>query len=86
MQYVTIPEGVTKIGARAFENDTALQYVTIYASVKTIGSNAFFSCTKLNTITFKGTKSLWNSISKEYNWNSNTGRYTVRCTDGNLSK
>ena len=51
-----------------------------------IGASAFNICTGLTSITYQGTKAQWNAISKESNWNSNTGIYTIHCTDGDLTK
>ena len=47
----TIPDSVTSIGSRAFEDCTGLTSVTIPDSVTSIGSSAFFCCTGLTSIT-----------------------------------
>ena len=46
----------------------------------------FENCEKLKSITFQGTKGQWNAIDKGRYWNSNTGNYTVICTDGEINK
>ena len=51
MSSVTIPEGVTSIGASAFLNCTRLNSITIPKGVTSIGESAFHSCTGLNLIT-----------------------------------
>ena len=48
---LAIPNGVTKIGARAFYNRTTLTTVTIPDSVKSIGNHAFHGCEGLATAT-----------------------------------
>ncbi len=48
---VTIPEGVTTIGACAFEGCTNLTEITLPNSLTTIGENAFICCTGLTEIT-----------------------------------
>ncbi len=48
---VTLLEGVTKIGERAFMDCTGLTSVTIPNSVTSIGSFAFWGCTGLDSIT-----------------------------------
>ena len=48
---VTIPDGVTNIGAYAFRGCTALTSVTIPSSVTSIGAYAFSGCTPLTSIT-----------------------------------
>lgn len=51
-----------------------------------IGGDAFYGCGGLTSITFNGTKEQWIAIEKEYGWDSDTGNYTVQCTDGKLDK
>ena len=48
---VTIPEGVTKIGGRAFDDCKSLASVTIPEGVTEIGSSAFRGCTSLSSVT-----------------------------------
>ena len=48
---VTIPNGVTSIGDRAFENCSGLTSVTIGESVTSIGSSAFSGCSSLTLLT-----------------------------------
>ena len=63
-----------------------LATVNIGDNVKIIPPYAFQGCTGLTNITFNGTKAQWNAISKGANWDSNTGNYTIHCTDGDISK
>lgn len=51
MSEVVIPEGVTKIGEKAFYNCTTLTKITVPNSVTYIGDNAFKGCTNLVSIT-----------------------------------
>ncbi|MCB6547165.1 leucine-rich repeat domain-containing protein, partial [Blautia glucerasea] len=50
---VTIPEGVTKIGASAFKK-SQIQKITIPAEVTEIGENAFQGSTALQEVVFSG--------------------------------
>lgn len=50
-EFVSIPENVTYIGNRAFENCKALKGVSITDNVTAIGKEAFWGCTSLNNIT-----------------------------------
>lgn len=69
-----------------FEGCSNLATANIGDNVKIIPSLAFCGCTGLTRITFNGTKAQWNAIYKGTNWNSNTGNYTIHCTDGDIPK
>ena len=47
---VTVPDGVTRIGDRAFYNCGALESVVVTGKVKVIGENAFYNCAGLTAI------------------------------------
>ena len=48
---LSLPEGLTRIGSRAFADCTALSVVSIPGSVETIGEAAFLRCTGLSMVT-----------------------------------
>ena len=47
---VVIPKGVTKIGAKAFENCSSLTKISIPSTVTSIGDKAFWGCSNLKEI------------------------------------
>ena len=61
-EYLIIPEGVTKIGARTFEGDENLRHVVIPDGVTEIGDGAFSMCSALECIWLPNTlKSIGNN-------------------------
>ena len=83
---VTIPDSITSIGNFAFSGCYSLTSITIGNSVTSIGQGAFEYCSGFTSINYGGTKAQWKAIPKGSSWNSNTGEYTVICTDGVLTK
>ena len=76
----------TKINSYAFYNCKSLTSITIPNSVTSIEQFAFFYCSSLTSINYNGTKSEWQNIYKGYDWNHNTGKYTIYCSDGTIIK
>ena len=70
----------------AIEIPAGITYNDVVYNVTSIGDYAFRNCTSLEIINFQGTKAQWNAISKGTSWNSNTGEYTIHCTDGDIAK
>lgn len=53
--YVYISDGITSIGANAFDSCNALSYLSLYGSLETIGEAAFRNCSGLYSIFLPGT-------------------------------
>ena len=83
---VTFGNSITSIGDWAFQGCTSLTSVTTGNSIMKIGECAFWRCMSLKSINFKGAKTQWNGIRKDKDWNSDTGNYTIHCTDGDIAK
>ena len=79
---VVIGNGVTGIGNEAFSGCTSLTNITIPNSVRKIKPIVFYECVNLNNINFNGTKSEWEAITKEADWNYRSNIQTITCTDG----
>ena len=86
LRSVVIPSSVTIFSTAVFRECTSLQRVSIPKTIPELSINAFYGCTALTDIFFDGTKTEWNAIPKQSNWNYNTGAYTIHCTDGDLAK
>lgn len=83
---ITLPKHLTRIAHHMFYDCSNLETITIPHGVTHIGRFAFYGCNNLHTIVYQGTMDEWNSISTPSSLASNVGSYTVRCTDGDLSK
>lgn len=62
-----------------------IEVVTIPVSVTYIGEQAFAE-SSITDIYYKGTKTQWEAVTKEYLWDDGTGNYTVHCSDGDIVK
>ncbi len=70
----------------AFFGCRGLTSITIGNSVTSIGKNAFSWCKELSNIQYSGTTAEWTNVDKGSGWNSNTGAYTIYCSDGTIEK
>lgn len=87
LQSVVIPVGVREIYYGAFGGCGNLVSIVIPESVTRIAQKAFYDCANLKSIEYQGKREKWsNNITKESDWNSSTGDYTVTCSDGTLTK
>ena len=77
---------LTLIADSAFENCTLLTSITLPDSVTKIGNSAFAYCSSLTSINFEGTVEQWNAIEKGLGCFSDTGSFTIFCTDGEIVK
>lgn len=83
---VIINEGLEKIGSYAFCDCVSLSTIDLPKTATNICKRAFSGCSKLSNFNYAGTIEEWNRIAKGIYWNSATGEYEVRCTDGSISK
>lgn len=83
---IIIPDGVTEIGGYAFYKCSGLKSIEIPNTIMVIYNSAFFGCEGAENIKYNGTKSQWQAILKWFNWDSETGNYTIHCTDGDIIK
>lgn len=81
---VTIPDSVTSIGDKVFIDCWSLKNLTIPDSVTSIGANLSNS-PMLKKITFNGTSSQWENISKHILWKSNSAITNIICTDRTIT-
>ncbi len=83
---IIIPEKVGYIGDYTFVACNGLTDITLPNGIARIGERAFLGCGKLSVIKFNGTAKQWKSVVKGECWDKDTGKYTVRCTDGDINK
>lgn len=81
----SIGSGITRIGQNAFL-ECNLNSINIPVTVTEIDSYALNYCDSLTDIYYEGTKEQWEAISFGSDWDSETGDYTVHCSDGDLAK
>lgn len=82
---LVIPEGVTTIKKHTFTMWPSVTSVIMSNSVITIGDNAFWGCESLENMTFEGTISQWNAITKGQGWKTNVPATYVQCSDGQVA-
>jgi hypothetical protein len=86
LTHVVIPDGTTHIYSYTFYGFEGLLSITIPESVECFEYEVFAGCSNLTTIYYTGTKAQWNAIYKYSTWDTETGNYTVYCTDGEITK
>lgn len=83
IEELEVPEGVLSLGD-ALQACALLKKITLPSTLTTFG--AIFRGNALTTITYNGTKEQWKALSKPDIWDTDTGNYTVYCTDGTIAK
>lgn len=87
-----MPEGITEIADEGFVVDEYNYFVqdivslSLPKSLISIGKLAFSGFKNLTTIQYNDSVSAWAALAKGEGWNSNTGDYTIVCTDGTIAK
>ena len=80
---IEIPDKVRIIEGYSFADCRALNNIILPIGITNIENYVFSGCTNLTNITYKGTKTQWNSIIKDENgWKYNSNIKTITCTDG----
>ena len=83
MANVTIPNGVTSIGARAFYNLKTLESITIPDSVENIGERAFYNCKGLTEISLP--KQLKTVKNEAFYYCTNITKVNIKDLDGYIN-
>lgn len=86
LKSIRLPSALTAAGGLMLSGCTSLMRIYIPQSMPLLPIKMLYGCTALMDIFFGGTKAEWSAISKESEWNNNTGEYTIHCTDGDLAK
>ena len=82
----TIHNDVKYIGQDVFSDCKALKAVTLPSGVSLLCEGSFRYCSVLEIIQFQNTTHAWQSVSKGYLWDHESGNYSVQCSDGTVAK
>lgn len=82
---VTFGNNVASIGDLAFYGCNTTSII-LPNSLTSIGYCAFWGWYSLESITYQGTLNQWNAILKDKDWDRNTPKFTVYCSDGIIVK
>ena len=88
LRNVDIPSSVTSIGVYAFKGCSSLEYVNFAtgSELKIIYEKAFFNCNNLSRINYGNSKSEWEAVVKQTDWDKSASKFTVHCFDGDILK
>jgi len=79
--FLYVPDGVTGLTYRCFQDNEHMLSVAIPASVTSINPYAFAGNTNISHVLYTGTEEQWNAITMEYEeWDYMTGGYVVVTT------
>jgi len=81
---VVFNEGFTELKRNVFERCTGLRNIHLPSTLQTISDAVFISCSNLSYISYSGTITQWNNISKASDWREGVPANTVYCLDGNV--
>ncbi len=81
---ITLPKSLEWIQTGLFANCINLQKVIIGNEVERIVLGAFYDCSALRELHYLGTKTEWNKIQKDLDWNAKSAITVVHCTDGDV--
>ena len=74
----------TQVLYGAFSGLSQIKELSFSNKLQNIAANAISGTSSLELIYFRGTEAEWNSISKDANWDANSGEYALRFVPGNL--
>ncbi len=83
---VTIPDGVPEISEYTFSHCSSLTSITIPKSVTAIKYDSFYYCNALTDVYYSGSKTQWQEISIDNDWDNNGILYraAIHCSDGDI--
>ena len=81
---VEVGEGITRIEASTFSGCARLLDLTLSRNVTYIGENAFANIRFWSELTFEGEIAEWQAIEKHSDWNKNSAKVTILCSDSSV--
>lgn len=85
LKILFLPDSLEVIESGLFKNCTSLSTVEARNKLKRIDAGAFDGCTALSSLGFNGTKSQWESVSLDNNWNTGSDIRRIDANTGSFS-
>lgn len=83
---LVLPKDLQRLRYRTLAGCEKVTRVTLHGELIHIANDVFSGCTALTEIDYSGTMASWSAIEKAVNWDRGLTSYTIRCSDGVITK